>query len=238
MARKRMIDPTIWADEDFGTLTSDAMVMFIGIISNADDEGRLPGNSLYLSSSIFPYKGLTQEKAKTIRDEILLKMKSLKLYEIDGKEYLQLTNWSDYQSINRPSKSKYPPFNESSVNNHGGLTPNRIEKKGIEENRIEKNGDASPLAESMKKIAGRLSEPKQSGISKPFQDKAFRYAQYLGISLSDPELKKRWLGFIKQNECPKLDTTLSYLSDYEAFKGLEGDEARIKYFIKVFYNRS
>lgn len=236
-----MIDPTIWADEDYGTLTYGAMVMFIGIISNADDEGRLPGNALYLSSSIFPYKGLTSDEAITLRDEILSKMKSLKLYKVEDKEYLQLMNWEGYQSINRPSKSKYPPFMEGSVKDHGGLTPNRIEKNRKEKNRIEMNEDASPKVKNIlginaETILGR--DKGNSGISKPWQDKAFRYADHLGISLSNPDLKKRWLGFIKKNECVKLDTTLSYLSDYAPYKALTNDEARIKYFISVFFNRA
>lgn len=134
MARKRMIDPTIWADEDFNNLSSDAKILFIGMISNADDEGRLPGNSLYLSANIFPYAGMTKEKAEKLRGEVLARMSSVVLYEVDGKEYLQLKKWDDYQSINRPTPSKYPPLTEGSRRTHGGLTPNRIEK-----NRIEKN---------------------------------------------------------------------------------------------------
>jgi hypothetical protein len=138
MARKRMIDPSIWADEDFASLSYEAMVMFIGMISNADDEGRLPGNPLFLASSILPFKGIDLITAKQIRSEVLTKMKSLIMYVVDGKEYLEFKKWKQYQAINRPTASKYPssePKNdthgglmEDSLNPHGGLTPNRIEK--------------------------------------------------------------------------------------------------------------
>lgn len=142
MARKRMIDPSIWADEDFGSLSPEAQVLYIGIISNADDEGRLPANPAFLSASIFPFKGLTAEQAKDIRSEVLTRMKSAILYIVDGKEYIELKKWYQYQAINRPTPSKYPKneakseqslnthaqLTEDSVSNHGGLTPNRIEK--------------------------------------------------------------------------------------------------------------
>lgn len=240
MARKRMLDPTIWADEDFGTLTYQAMVMYIGIMSNADDEGRLPGNALYLSSIVYPWKELNKKDSLKIRNEILRKMKSVLLYEVDGKEYIQLKNWTKYQKINRPSESKYPPFTERSVNDHGTFTPNRIEMNGIEENRIEKNNgnfSNSPLSEALNKKKKDLEmKPTRTGITKEWQDKAFRHAEYLKISLSE-DLKKRWLSFYKKNPGTKTDATVSYLTDYEPFLRLSSDEAKVKYYFAVFYKR-
>ena len=40
VARKRMIDPSMWINEDFGTLSTLAKLVFIGLFSSADDEGR------------------------------------------------------------------------------------------------------------------------------------------------------------------------------------------------------
>ena len=53
MARKRMIDPNIWESEDFSKLSVLARLVFIGIFSNADDDGRGRGKSAYLKSIIF-----------------------------------------------------------------------------------------------------------------------------------------------------------------------------------------
>ncbi len=133
-----MIDPSIWADEDFGRLSSDAKVMFIGMISNADDEGRLPGDSIYLSATIFPFNGLSPQKASRICKEIEEKMKSATFFVEKSKKYIQLEKFLIYQSINRPTPSKYPQprkdekthvvLTEQSLRTHGGLTPNRIEE--------------------------------------------------------------------------------------------------------------
>ena len=43
MARKRMIDPNIWDSEDFSKLSILGRLLFIGMFSNADDEGRGKG---------------------------------------------------------------------------------------------------------------------------------------------------------------------------------------------------
>lgn len=141
-----MIDPTIWADEDFGRLSYEEMILFIGMISNADDKGRLPGNALYLASTILPYKGLTTKQATVIRDNVVSIMSSVILYTIDGKEYIQLKNWLSYQSINKAHDSKYPPLPEDYGSDTVALPPNRIEEKRKEEKKKEtekeKSGDS------------------------------------------------------------------------------------------------
>lgn len=137
MARKRMIDPSIWADQDFGTMTAEEQILFIGMVSNADDEGRLPGNALYLTSTILPYKGLTSAQATKLRDTVVQKMGSLVLYEVGGKEYLQFLKWKTYQSINKPTGSNYPPLPKGYRSATATLPPNRIEKNRKEEKRIE-----------------------------------------------------------------------------------------------------
>ncbi len=139
-----MIDPSIWADEDFGKLSSDAKVMFIGLFSNADDAGVLPGDPTYLSATIFPFNGLSPKKASKICKEIETKMKSVFFYSDNCKKYIKLKKFLVYQKINRPSPSKYPQppkdnspheeFYEESMTNHGNVTPNRNEKNIQEEN--------------------------------------------------------------------------------------------------------
>lgn len=54
MARKRMIDPNIWDSEDFGKLSDLSKLVFIGLFSLADDEGRGRCNPGYLKSKLFP----------------------------------------------------------------------------------------------------------------------------------------------------------------------------------------
>ena len=55
MARRRMLDPNIWESEDYARLSVLAKLVFVGMISNSDDEGRGRANAMYLKSKIFPY---------------------------------------------------------------------------------------------------------------------------------------------------------------------------------------
>jgi hypothetical protein len=183
-----MIDPSIWADERFGRLSPDGQVMFIGIISNADDEGRLPGNAAFLGATIFPFRGLSVEQSTKIRDEILSVMRSLKLYQVDGCEYLQLLKFTQYQAINRPTASKYPLFNESSVIPHALLTPNRIEEKRIEEKRIEeeeKEETSGKVINSLALTRGQIMAFQKAfpGMSnQEIKDEAKKCSEYMAMS--------------------------------------------------------
>ena len=50
-----MIVPEIWQSESFAQLSILAKLVFIGLFSNADDEGRGIANPVYIKSILFPY---------------------------------------------------------------------------------------------------------------------------------------------------------------------------------------
>lgn len=54
MARKRMIEPDIWSDEGFIELSERGRLMFAGLITQADDEGRGTGSARSIKAKIFP----------------------------------------------------------------------------------------------------------------------------------------------------------------------------------------
>lgn len=150
MARKRMIDPSMWINEDFGTLSTLAELVFIGLFSNADDEGRGKASPAYIKAVLFPYKDDLRiaDIEKTLQ-EVSSKM-SVIFYSCDGNMYYTLTSWNTFQKIDRPTESKIPAYDEtnpnirllfaegssniqqlfvdSSQSDSGGVPPNRIEE--------------------------------------------------------------------------------------------------------------
>lgn len=141
MARKRMISPEFWTDEKLGILPVETRLLFMGLISNADDEGRLPGNTMLVKSVIFPYDNFSNNKI----EEWLLSLAQQNIivrYKFDNQTYIQIVNFSKHQTINRPTPSKIPTFElltEDSLNTHGELIDNSllIEKKRKEKKLIE-----------------------------------------------------------------------------------------------------
>ena len=119
MPKRRMLNPLMWQDPEFGTLTEKEQLLFIGCLSNADDEGRLRGHPALLRAMIFPYNSqITIEEVQEIRNEIAKKMKNFLSYKINGDEYIQFTKWKEHQVIrpDRITKSVIPlPLNYSSL---------------------------------------------------------------------------------------------------------------------------
>ncbi len=128
----------------------------MGLISQADDEGRLNGHPALLRSLIFPYD---HDIIVNDVDEWLQQLSDRDLitrYEVDRQKYIFIDKFKKHQTINRPQPSKLPaPFTEHSLNTHGqALEPSytdhaqykgREEKgKGREEEEKGTEGSGSP----------------------------------------------------------------------------------------------
>lgn len=102
-----MIDSGMWSNENFAALPAMARLLQIGIINHADDQGRMKAHPAYLRSQIFPYDDVSIDD---LNEWLMLIMQNgtIELYAVDGKEYLQLTKWWDYQSLQYASPSDYP----------------------------------------------------------------------------------------------------------------------------------
>ena len=140
--RKRMIDPSFWSDEKLGQCTRDERLLFMGLISSADDEGYGRANPKLLRSSLFPYDDLrVSDLTKWLSR--LGGLRLIALYEVNGQAYYHLPNFSKHQTINRPTPSSIPKQTEDSLSTHGGLTPKRIEEKRRE--REEETKEKTPF---------------------------------------------------------------------------------------------
>jgi len=107
VARKRMIDPNFWQSEDVSKLTVFARYFFIGMMSNADDEGKGIANANYLKSIIFPYDDMRVAEVDKALSEISHNT-SVQIYVFKGKRYYKFNNWSKWQKVDHPIKSIIP----------------------------------------------------------------------------------------------------------------------------------
>lgn len=108
MARRRMIDPGIWQSEDFSKLSSFSKLVFIGLFSLADDEGRGKAKAVFIKSSVFPYDDkLRVTDIETSLSEIAKHM-SITFYTHNGNEYYALNSWTAFQRVDHPTPSKIP----------------------------------------------------------------------------------------------------------------------------------
>jgi hypothetical protein len=110
MARIRSIKPEIWQDEALGRCTVYARILYIGLITQADDEGRLRGATELIRSLIFPYDP-DDAHAENVERWLyeLVQVGLIVRYEADrGCSYISVVGWSDHQKVNHPTPSKLP----------------------------------------------------------------------------------------------------------------------------------
>lgn len=104
---RRMIDTSLWSNENFAALPAMARLLQIGIINHADDQGRIKAHPLYLAKEIFPYDRVTPTQISKWLEQIAANGTIL-LYASEGKQYAQLTKWWEYQALQYAAPSEYP----------------------------------------------------------------------------------------------------------------------------------
>jgi DnaD/phage-associated family protein len=84
-----------------------AQLLQIGIFTSADDQGRMKANPAYLRSVVFPYGEMSLKDIAEWLD-LIEANGTIRRYEADGKDYLQLLNWWEYQSLSFAMPSDCP----------------------------------------------------------------------------------------------------------------------------------
>lgn len=111
-----MIDPGFWQSENMAKLTIRQRLLFIGLFSNADDEGRLGGKPTLIRSIVFPYEDIALKDIETDLKGIQ-SVGSIIRYNVNGNSYIQITGWSKYQRVDKPRESNIPAFVSSENDN-------------------------------------------------------------------------------------------------------------------------
>lgn len=108
MANGRMINVNIWQSENVATLSLRHRLLWIGLITTADDQGRGRAHPGIIRATVFPLEDIALGE---IADglQAFAKVGMIQLYNADGKDLYQILNWWEYQGAMRWAwPSKYP----------------------------------------------------------------------------------------------------------------------------------
>jgi len=117
MARRRMLDPNFWDDEDVCSLPDTERLLLVCCISNADDEGKLSGSAATIKKIAFGMTDTTIQEVEQMLQHISKVIRGFCRYEVEGKTYIKLLHWSKYQRVDHPYASVIPDPNESNSKN-------------------------------------------------------------------------------------------------------------------------
>lgn len=133
--RIRSLKPETWQDEKVGHCSRDARLLFIVLITMADDEGRLRALPSVIIGHGYPYD---EPSAANIR-KWMRELTEAGVVRLYGKrdEYAVLPGWHRHQRINRPSPSVLPEpphghltDNDVPVSSHGHVTEDSMSAHG------------------------------------------------------------------------------------------------------------
>lgn len=161
-ARKRMIDPGIWSDEGFLELSDKGRLLFIGLISQADDEGRGTASVKSIKAKIFPADEITAKEIEALIEKVQEYM-SVDFYEVNDQRYYQLARWKDHQSIDKPKPSHIPMFQKKEAPKEPAKEPEQPVSPGFEsiQRRLAALQDAKTIG-GMDEVNGKPGREKNS----------------------------------------------------------------------------
>ena len=105
MARARNIKPGFFRNADLVELSMEARLLFIGIWTLADRAGRLEDRPKQIKMEIFPADNVDCDALIAL----LAGTGMLERYEVNGKRYLQVTNFIKHQNPHRDEKASTIP---------------------------------------------------------------------------------------------------------------------------------
>jgi hypothetical protein len=108
MARTRAIRPGFFANELLGELPPLVRLLFAGLWTIADREGRLLDRPKKIKAELLPYDNLNADKALTE----LAAHDFIERYKVDGKQYIQVKNWAKHQRPHPREESSTLPSPE------------------------------------------------------------------------------------------------------------------------------
>lgn len=109
MARIRSVSPDLCVSETMAELPATLERTFVRLWTHCDDDGRCVDNPRLIKAAIYPlHDAIT---APVLEGELaaLADAGLILRYEVNGKRYLLVRSWGQYQHPKNPAKSKCPP---------------------------------------------------------------------------------------------------------------------------------
>jgi PAS domain-containing protein len=110
--RIRSIKPEFWRSDDIASLDWETRLLFIGLWSYVDDNGVGIDRLASIAADLFS-GDLERDPPETFARvsrglQTLSEAGRITRYTVENKAYLEITNWSKHQRIDKPNKPRFP----------------------------------------------------------------------------------------------------------------------------------
>lgn len=219
----RIIKESLCYSDDIDQLTAFEETVFIRLIVNCDDFGRLDARANFLKSRLFATKkGVTE---KNVEDAVqkLASVGLIQLYEVDGKSFLLFPKWDKHQQV-RAKKSKYPA---PEINyNHLPADASKCPRNPIQ-SESESNPNTNKAGKPPKHKYGEyqnvlLSDDDIAKLKARWPDSYLQKIEQLsqGIEMKGYKYKNHYLALLKWNEKETSENT-QRTYDLDAYENMD-----------------
>src|SRR5689334_20250919 len=108
MSRIRSVHPSICESETMARVSAEAERSFVRLWTYCDDEGRCSDNPKLLKAALLPLHDEVTVEGIEAHLEELKREGLIERYEVDGRRYIVVTSWHEFQHPQRAQKSKLP----------------------------------------------------------------------------------------------------------------------------------
>jgi hypothetical protein len=115
----RILKDSVCTSDNLDHLTAEQEVFWYRLLVQCDDYGRMDARPAILRARCYPLRlGTVSEQDVADWLTALVAANLVRVYEVAGKPYLQVTTWDRHQQV-RAKRSKYPPMiADDSIGNH------------------------------------------------------------------------------------------------------------------------
>lgn len=137
MARIRTIKPEFWTSEQIVECSTNARLLFVGLLNFCDDGGVHVASTKRLKMEVFPGDPFTDSDLGEWVEE-LIAVGLLCLFESQDQRYWWVTGWERHQKIDKPNRKYRGPFDDGSTiirrtfDDHSTTEGSLRESKGID----------------------------------------------------------------------------------------------------------
>ena len=230
LARSRNIKPGFFRNADLVELPFEARLLFIGLWTIADRDGRLEDRPKQIKMELFPADNMDC-------DSLLAQLASINMierYEHDGQRLIQVVNFSKHQNPHKDERPSMLP----DCSGHVAEQEQRPKKHRASTMQAPCNQDASTMAiglipDSLNLIPDSLNlipDSKTDGTIVPVASAPKKSKQALGVDFlvskgCDPAHAEDWLKARKAKKAPLTSTAWDELCSEARKAGIDPPEA-------------
>ena len=107
-----MLNPDFWIDEELGTVSPHARLLYMGLWGICDDNfATLPDKPEWIKIQVLPYDSVNTRELLAELEKIGKIVK----FTHEDKPYWWVKNFHKHQKVDHPSRSKYPRYSKTPV---------------------------------------------------------------------------------------------------------------------------